>query len=157
VAEPRDTLKMLAVPRLMFAGLVIWAGWYAAHLRNRPSFGTVIIDRSSFALDGCRSVPVAGRGSIGAELRESDRNVLRIVRDEHGVWLHVYGSDGAISISRYDCSQWKVQFSSEDEDPFASASGKPTIKGAVGGDLDFTCTVRGRRIDGMVFFEHCAP
>jgi hypothetical protein len=146
VGEPRDTLRVIAIPRLMFAVAVIFAGWYAARLRNRPALGTVIVDGTPFVIDGCKKVPVAGPDSIGADLRASDHNVLRLVRDEHGVqlWLYPKGSGVAIPVDRRDCSQWNVGFFSEAAD-----------LNPVGGDVTFTCATGGGKIDGTVFFEHC--
>jgi hypothetical protein len=138
---------VIAIPRLMFAALVIVGAWYAARQRNRPGFGTVIVDGTAFVIDGCKKVPVTGDNSIGADLRASDRNVLRLVRDEHGVQLWVYpkGSSVAIPVDQRSCSQWNVGFFSESPDPF----------NPVGGDVTFTCATGGGKIDGTVFFEHC--
>jgi hypothetical protein len=148
VAEPRDTLKVIAIPRLMFAALVIFGVWYAARQRNRPGFGTVIVDGTPFVIDGCKKVPVAGPDSIGADVRASGRNVLRLVRDEQGVqlWIYSKGSGVAIPVDKRDCSQWDVNFFSETAD-----------LNPVGGDATFTCATGGGKIDGTVFFEHCRP
>jgi hypothetical protein len=149
VAEPRDTIRLVAIPRLMVVVLALWAGWLTMRQRDRPALGTVVVDGVGFTIDGCRKVPVAGRDSIGADLRSSDRNLLRLVRDEHGVQLSLYpkGSGVAIPVDQRDCSQWKADFFAEDADPFTPG----------GADVTFKCAVGGSKIDGTVFFEHCRP
>lgn len=116
-------------------------------LRNRRAAGTVVVDGTSFSIDACKRVPLADPDSLGADLRDADRNVLRVVRDDHGVqlWLYPTGSGAAIPIDRGDCSQWKVSFFSEAAGPLQP----------VGGDVTLTCAAGGRKIDGTVFFEHC--
>jgi hypothetical protein len=149
VAEPRDTLKLVAVPRLMFLALAIWGAWYAARRNNRPALGTVVVDGSGFAIDACKKVPVAGGESIGADLGAGKHKILRVIRDDHGVQLSLYpkGAGVAIPVDQRACSQWKADFFSEGADPFTP----------VGGDINFTCAVGGGKIDGTVFFEHCGP
>jgi hypothetical protein len=129
VAEPGDTRRVFAVPRVIFAVVVIFAGWYAMRLRNRPAMGTVIVAGTPFSIDGCKKVPVADQDSIGADLRAADRNVLRLVRDEHGVqlWLYPKGSSVAIPVDRRDCSQWDVDFFSETTDPLNPVGGNVTF------------------------------
>jgi hypothetical protein len=140
---------LIAIPRLIVVGVAIWAGWQTTRMRNRPGFGTVIVDRTSFTIDDCKKVPVSGPDSIGADLRGPDGNVLRLVRDEREVrlWLYPKGASVAIPIDRRDCSQWEVSFFSEAGEPL-----RPS-----GGDVNITCAAGGRKIDGAVFFEHCRP
>jgi hypothetical protein len=149
MAEPRDTARVFAVPRVMFGVLIIAAGWYGARQRHRSANGTVIVDGAPITIDACKKVPVAGADCIGADLLSSHRNVLRLVQDEHGVqlWFYPEGSNVAIPIDRRDCSEWKISFFSGTADPLAP----------IGGDANFTCAVGGRKIDGLAFFEHCRP
>jgi hypothetical protein len=147
VAEPRDTIRLVAIPRLMVAGVAIFAAWYSHRVHSRPGFGTVIVDRTSFTIDGCKQVPALGPDAIGADLRSSKRNVLRLIRDEHGLQLWLYPQDAGamIPVDQRDCSQWDVTFFSEGSDWL-----KP-----VGGDVTVTCTAGGRKIDSAAFFDHC--
>jgi hypothetical protein len=143
-------MRLIAIPRLMVVVVAVFAGWYSMRLRNRPASGTVIVDGTSFTIDDCRKVPVAGADSIGADLRSSDRNVVRVVRDEHGVQLVFYlpGAGGAaMRVDGRDCSQWDIGFSSETADPVHP----------VGGHATFRCGVGGEKIDGTVLFGHCPP
>lgn len=147
MAEPRDTLRLIAIPRLMFIVLAIWGAWYAARRSHRHALGTVIVDRTSFTVDACKKVPVAGPGSIGVDLRAGDRNVLRVIRDESGVQLWLYPKDTGVAtlVDRRDCSQWDVGFFSE----------APDVLAAAGGYVTFTCAVGGGKIDGTASFDHC--
>jgi len=133
----------------MFAVVLIAAGLYSTRLRHRDANGTLIVDGTKITIDSCKQVVVAGSDSLGADLRSSGRNVLRLVRDEHGVhlWLYPEGSSVAIPIDRSDCSQWKIEFFSSTADPLTP----------IGGDANFTCAIGGRKIDGLAFFEHCRP
>ncbi len=129
--------------------LALWAGWLTMRQRNRHVLGTVAVDGTGFTIDVCKKVMVAGPDSIGVDLQSSGRNLLRLVRDEQGVLLSLYpkGSGVAIPVDQRDCSEWKVDFFSEDNDPLKTVSA----------DVTFKCAVGGGKIDGMVFFEHCRP
>jgi hypothetical protein len=131
----------------MIAVVAVWAAWYTARQRNRPAFGTIIVAGTPFAIDACKKVAVAGPDAIGADLGGSHGNVVRFVRDEHGdqLWFYANGPSGvAIPVDRRDCTQWEVGLLSEATGPLSP----------VGGDVNFTCVVGGRKIDGAVFFEH---
>ena len=147
MAEPRDTLRLIAVPRLMFLGLAIWGAWYAARRYNRPAHGMVIVDGTAFTIEDCKKVPLPGPDSLGVDLRAGERNVLRVIRDERGVQLSLYpmSSGVAIPVDRRNCSQWDVGFYSEAPDPIKVS----------GGYVTFTCAVGGGKIDGTVSFDHC--
>lgn len=147
MAEPRDTLKMLAIPRLMFLGLVIFGGWYATRQPNRDARGTVNVDRTPLLIEGCKRVPVPGLDSIGVDLQGPHGNVLRVVRDGQGVqlWFYPRGSRVAVPVDRRDCTQWEVNF-------YANTSDLLTPSG---GDAVFTCLVGGQKIDGEVWFDEC--
>jgi hypothetical protein len=147
VAEPRDTLKLFAIPRLMFLVLVIFGGWYATRLRNHDARGTVIVDGTPFPIEACKKVPVPGPDSIGADLRGPDGNLLRVVRDDQGaqLWFYPKGAAVAVPVDRRDCSQWEINLYAQTSDPLTPSSG----------DAAFTCLVGGHKIDGAVSFDQC--
>jgi hypothetical protein len=148
VTEPRDTRRLVAVARLMVGSVMMFALCMTRSHRNRHAGGTVIVDRVPFAIDGCKRVPASGEWSIGADVRASGDNVLRIVREAGTVrlWAYVKGG-GMVPINAADCSEWNVDFST---DP-------PDRTTPVGGHASVTCVSGGHRVDSETFFDHCAP
>jgi hypothetical protein len=139
---------MVAVPRLMFLGLLIFAWWYEGRKWGRGAFGTVNVEGTPFALDSCKKVLVTGPHSMGGDLRSGKVNVLRFVQDEQGtqLWFYPRGSSVAIPIDRRDCSAWDIKTD------YASDFVTPT-----GGDITVTCSVGGRKIDAAASFYRCSP
>jgi hypothetical protein len=142
-------MRLLVVPRLLFAVVVVFSIWYGARQRHRDAHGMIIVDAVPFRIEACRKLLVTGEDSIGVDLLDAHGTVLRLVRDQRGqqLWLYTKGSDVAIPIDRRDCSQWDIAFLSKAGAPFSPD----------GGDVSITCAAGGRKIDGHVFFEHCPP
>jgi hypothetical protein len=147
VAEPRDTVRLLAIPRLMFLGLAIWAAWYGARRYNKPASGIAVVGGTAFTVEGCKKLPPAAGERLDVDLLSGDRRVLRVVDDEHGarLWLYPNGGGAAILVDRRDCSQWDAAFFAEGPDLFK----------AVGGYVTVTCVVNGQKLDTNVSFAHC--
>ena len=147
MAEPRDTRKLVALARLMVGVVVLWSLWLTYRQRHRHASGTVIVDGISFAVEGCKKV-VGAEGSIGADIGGSDGNVLRVIRtgDDVQLWLYAKAPGGAaIPINRSDCSEWDVRVDRDYPGPLE----------VVGGDISVICTVGGRKLNGIAYFDHC--
>jgi hypothetical protein len=150
VAEPRDSIRLAAIARLMVGAVMLWALWLTYRHRHQHAGGTVIVDWTPFAVDACKKIPVDGpdEHSIGADLLSSDGKVLRVIR-KGGVaqlWLFAKSPGGAaIPINQSDCSEWKVDLSWDD----------PGSSRGDSGDLSLTCKVGGHKLNGEAHFNDC--
>ena len=157
VAEPRDTLRLAAVPRLMVFAVLLWAGWRGYQQRHLRASGTVVLIKTAlgdgqFAIEDCKKVEVAGAYPFAADFVGSGKYDLRLARRERDddVQLSIYPKGNpaaAVPIDKRDCSQWKVSFFWEDVHTM----------NLEGGGVDFTCPFAGGKIDATVFGEHCRP
>jgi hypothetical protein len=157
MAEPRDTLRLAAVPRLMVFVVLLWAAWLGYKQRHRRASGTVVLmgttlANGQFAIEDCKKVDISGAYPFAADFVGSGKYDLRLTRRDRDddVQLSIYpkGNPGAaLPIDQRDCSQWRVGFFWEDVQTL----------NLVGGGADFTCTFAGGKIDATIFGEHCRP
>jgi hypothetical protein len=147
VAEPRDTVRLVAIPRLMFLILAIWAAFHAARRSHRPASGIAVVGATAFTVEGCKKLPAAAGELFEVDLLGEDRKVLRVVDDEHGarLWLYPKGAGPSVPVERRDCSQWDIDFFSEG----------PSLLDVAGGYVTVTCVVNGQKLDTNVSFAHC--
>ena len=149
VAEPRDTIRVAGIARLMVGVVMLWAFWLVYRQHNQRGRGTVIVDGTPFAVDGCKKLAVEGPPDpLGADLLSGGNTVLRVIRSGGNVqlWLYAKSPGGAaIPINQSDCSEWKVDLSWD----YPGSSHKQD------GHLSLTCKVGGHRLNGDASFYDC--
>jgi len=157
VAEPRDTIRLAAVPRLMVFVVLLWAGWLGYRRRHQRASGTVVLMKTvlgdeQFAIEDCKKVEAAGAYPFAADFVGTGKYDLRLERRERDddVQISIYPKGNlaaARPIDKRGCSQWDLHFFWEDVQTMDLA----------GGGADFTCAFGGGKIDATIFGEHCRP
>jgi len=144
----------LAIVLVLVAGIGAAAGVMMARRAKKMSGSVAAVGTSigtfTFNPTDCVSGHALARGFLGAELRGSGRQALRVVDSgpRARLWLYGTGTQPALGIGQPTCAEWDVRVD------WAGVTVN-RVK-TVSGHVNVTCDVGGGRVTAHLVFEKCA-